>query len=105
MKKNLRSFGGCLSFLLMYFLEWCSTCVASRVIFGILDPILTDLLVIMFFILSTAMILGFHLITKMETELNSRWSKSIYFGFSEAVVVCTSCEIFHCIWRDKCSFF
>lgn len=104
MKKNLRSFGGCLSFLLMYFLEWCSTCVASRVIFGILDPILTDLLVIMFFILSTAMILGFHLITKMETELNSHWSKSIYFGFSEAVVVSTSCEIFHCIWRGKCSF-
>lgn len=34
-------------------------CVASRAIFGIGDFILTVLLIIMFFILSTAMVLGF----------------------------------------------
>lgn len=83
--ENFGTFGRCLLnfFLPIYFLELHSDCVASRLTLGIWDSFywLTHssthsnvLYLIMYLMLSVAMILGFHLVTKMETELSSCWS-------------------------------
>lgn len=83
--ENFGTFGRCLLnfFLPIYFLELHSGCVASRLTLGIWDSFywLTHssthsnvLYLIMYLMLSVAMILGFHLVTKMETELSSCWS-------------------------------
>lgn len=79
--------------------------MASRVILGIWDsfnwPTHSNVLyLIMFFILSMSMVVGFHLVTKIEA---AKFMLE-HIGFREAMMICASCEIFHCTERNKYVF-